>query len=281
MRPPLRYSLLLALAVASLPQRPAAAVDSSAATPAAPSAPASDNLVFSANGSTLTGASGGGGGSLTWLHDFSSGVLGVGGEYQTLANAHWDFGSLTGSVSTGNASAKWTFSGDVHLGDGDIGSYHGLQRFNYGVEGAGVSGTFGSKLIVQLEDRQYDIDTTHGNMPKVGLGFLWSPHWQTTVSYARSISGNLGTAIETVRVDHYGHAVNWLLGGAAGHVAPPVVNLYTGLTGAAPQYREGYLGLSKGFARSDWAIVGDYLKVANEKRITLTIVCTLHVGSAT
>jgi hypothetical protein len=134
-------------------------------------------------------------------------------------------------------------------------------------------------VTVQLEDRQYDVYTTHGNMPKAGLGILWNPHWQTTASYARSVTGNLGTEIETLRLDHYGHAVNWLLGAAAGHVAPPVVNLYTGLTGAAPQYREGYLGLSKSFARSDWAILGDYLKVANEKRITLTIVCTLHVGS--
>jgi len=279
MRPP-RYWLLLALALAWLPTRPAAAVDSAAVAPAAPSAPTTDNLVFSANGSTLTDASGGGGGSLTWLHDFSSGVLGIGGEYQTLANAHWDFGSLSGSVSTGGTNAKWTFSGDVHLGDGDIGAYHGLQRFDYDVEGADVAGTFAGKLIVQLEGRQYDIYTTHGTMPKVGLGFLWTPHLQTTVSYARSVTGNLGTEIETLRIDHYGHAVNWLLGGAAGHVAPPVVNLYTGLTGPAPQYREGYLGLSKAFARSDWSIVGDYLKVANEKRITLTVVCTLHVGSA-
>jgi hypothetical protein len=59
-------------------------------------------------------------------------------------------------------------------------------------------------------------------------------------------------------------------------VAPPVVNVYTGLIGTAPRYREGYLGLSKSFAHSDWSILGDYLKVANERRITLTIVCTLH-----
>lgn len=275
---PSRHLLLIGVALAGLPARLALAADATAAAPAAPSAPAANNLVFSANGSTLTGASGGGGGSLTWLHDFSSGVLGLGGQYQTLADAHWAFGTLSGSVSTGNASAKWTFSGDAELGDGDIGAYQGLQRFNYDVEGADISGTFASKLTVQLEGRQYDVDTTHGTMPKAALGYLWTPHLQTTVSYARSVSGNLGTQIETVRVDHYGRSVNWLLGGAAGHVAPPVVNLYTGLTGAAPQYREGYVGLSKAFAGSDWAILGDYLKVANERRITLTIVCTLHVG---
>jgi hypothetical protein len=241
-------------------------------------APSADTLLFSANGSTLTGASGGGGGSIGWLHDFSSGVLGIAGEYQTLADSHWAFGSLTGAVSTGNSSAKWTFSGDAHLGSGDIAGYQGLHRFDYDVEGADVAGTFASKLTLQLDAQQYDVDTTHGTLPKAGVGYLWSPHWQTTVSYARSVTGNLGTELETARIDHYGATVNWLLGGASGHVAPAVVNLYTGIHVPAPQLREGYLGISKSFAGSDWSILGDYMKVANERRITLTVVCSLHVG---
>jgi hypothetical protein len=272
----LHYSPLLAVAAACLAAHTAVATDSTAAAPAPPAAPAADNLVLSANGSTLTGANGGGGGSLTWLHDFSSGVLGVGGEYQRLADAHWAFGSLSGAVSTGSARAKWSFSAEAHLGSGDIGGYQGGHRFDYRIEGAGVAGTFGSKLTVQLQAHQYDIDTTHGALPKLGVGLLWTPHWQTTVSYSRSVTGNLGTQLETLQIDHYGHAANWLLGGAAGHVAPPVVNLYTGSTGPAPQLREGYVGISKSFARTDWSILGDYLKVAGQRRITLTVVCTLH-----
>lgn len=274
---PLRYSPLVALAAACLTQ-PGWAVETSPTPPPPASAPSANSLMFSANGSTLTGASGGGGGSIGWLHDFSDGVVGIAGEYQTLADAHWAFGSLTGAVSTGSASAKWTFSADAHLGSGDIAVYQGLRRFNYDVEGADVAGTFGGKLTLQLDAQQYDVDTTHGALPKVGLGYLWTPHWQTTVSYARSVTGNLGTQLETARIDHYGRTVNWLLGGATGHVAPAVVNLYTGIHEPAPQLREGYLGISKSFAGSDWSILGDYMKVANEKRITLTVVCTLHVG---
>jgi len=274
---PLRYSPLFALAAASLWQ-PGWAVETAPIPPPPASAPSANSLMFSANGSTLTGASGGGGGSIGWLHDFSDGVLGLAGEYQTLADAHWAFGSLTGAVSTGSANAKWTFSADAHLGSGDIAVSQGLHRFNYDVEGADVAGTFGSKLTLQLDAQQYDVDTTHGTLPKVGLAYLWSPHWQTTVSYARSVDGNLGTQLETARLDHYGSTVNWLLGGASGHVAPAVVNLYTGIYQPAPQLREGYVGISKSFGGSDWSILGDYMKVAAEKRITLTIVCTLHVG---
>jgi hypothetical protein len=277
---PLRHSLLIALAAAGLAPHCAAAAEESAAAPAPPAAPATDNLIFSANGSTLTGATGGGGGSLTWLHDFSSGVLGLSGEYQRLANAHWAFGSLSGSVSAGDPRAKWTLSAEAHLGSGDIPMSQGTHAFDYRVEGAGVAGTFGGKLTVQLQAHQYDIDTTHGALPKVALGVLWTHHLQTTVSYARSVTGNLGTELETLEIDHYGSEVNWLLGGAAGHVAPPVVNLYAGSTGPAPQLREGYLGLSKSFARTSWSLLGDYLKVAGQTRITLTVVCTLHLGSS-
>jgi hypothetical protein len=277
---PLRYSPLVALAATWLAPQPALAVEATAAPPAAPSAPSANSLVISADGSTLTGASGGGGGSLTWLHDFSSGVLGIGGEYQRLAGAHWQFGSLSGSVSTGNSSARWTFSADGHFGNGELPVYHGMHHFNYDVEGAAVTGTFGSKLTLQIEGRQYDIDTTHGTMPKATLGFLWTPHVQTTISYSRSVTGNLRSELETARLDYFGHAVNWLVGGAAGHVAPTIVNVYTGAFGPAPQLREGYLGISTAFGHTDWSILGDYLKVAGEKRITLTVVCTLHGGSS-
>jgi hypothetical protein len=278
-----RYAPLLALAVAALWSRPATAADAPAVASPAPQPPSSDRLIISADGATISGASGGGGGSLTWLHDFNSGVLGVAGEYQSLANAQWGFGSLSGSVHTGSASAKWTFSGEVHLGSGDISAppgSPGSHSFDYRVEGAGVAGTFADKLTVQLEAHQYDIDTTHGAMPMLGLGYLWTPHVQLTVAYSRSVSGNLGTELETLRLDHYGRSVNWLIGGAAGHVAPPIVNLYTGLTGPAPQLREGYVGVSKSFAGRTWSILGDYLKVAGERRLTLTVVCTLPVGAS-
>lgn len=274
---PLRYSPLLALATACLAVHTAAAADSAAAAPAPPAAPSADNLVLSANGSSLSGANGGGGGSLTYLHDFSSAVLGVGGEYQRLADAHWAFGSLSGSVSAGSSRAKWSFSAEAHLGSGDIGANPGAHRFDYRVEGVGLAGTFGGKLTVQLQAHQYDIDTTHGALPKAGLGLLLTPHWELSASYSRSVSGNLGTELETAEIHHYGRVANWLIGGASGHVAPPVVNLYTGATGAAPRLREGYVGISRSFARTDWSVLGDYLKVAGQTRITLTVVCTLHM----
>src|SRR5260221_12809587 len=78
------------------------------ADPPPPAAAASERLVFSADGSTLSGGGpGGGGGSGTWLHTFSSdSVLGVGAEYQRIANAHWTTGNLSGSLGLGPSPAK-------------------------------------------------------------------------------------------------------------------------------------------------------------------------------
>jgi len=251
-----------------------------AAAPApstAPAAPPQNRLILSGNGSELEDpSSGGGGGSLTWLHDFSSGTLGVGGQYQTLANAHWEFGTLTGSINLGTPGDKWALYAEGDEGVGDIGAYLGLRRFDYEVEAAGVNAVLGGKVTLQLETRQYDIDTAHGDLPKLGLGFFWTPHFETSVSFAHSVSGNLGTQLSTLRLDYFG-PVNWTAGGATGFASPPIVNFQTGATGVAPTYREGYLGLSKAFHRIDWGILADYLKLGEVKRITLTLTCTFHL----
>jgi hypothetical protein len=287
----MRAALLLALAavwpaLAAAQTAPSPGASSNAApqpepaaAPAAaapPSAPGADRLIISGNGSSLEDPSGGGGGgSLTWLHDFSSGTLGVAGEYQTLDNAHWEFGSLTGSVNLGSPGDKWTLYAEGHEGVGDIGTYFGLRRFDYNVEAAGVDATFAGKVTLGLESRQYDIDTAHGNLPKASVGVLVTPHFETTVSYAHSVTGNLGTQLTTLRFDVFG-PVNWIVGGATGFASPPIVNFETGALGPAPSYREGYLGLSKTFRRLDWAILADYLKLSGVKRYTLTVTCTWH-----
>lgn len=260
---------------------PAGASSASPSTPqpagGAPSGVSENRLIISGDADALEDpTAGGGGGSLTYLHDFSSGVLGAAGEYDTLANAHWEFGSLTGAVSFGTPADKWTLYGEAHEGVGDIGTYYGLQRFDYNVEAAGIDAAFAGKVILQLDSHQYDIDTAHGNLPKAGVGFLWTPHFETTVSFAHSVSGNLGTQLTTVRLDYFG-PINWVVGGATGFAAPPVLNIVTGALGPAPPYREGFLGFTKTFRRVDWGLLADYIKLGEVKRYTLTATCTLHL----
>jgi hypothetical protein len=238
---------------------------------------ADDQLILSGNGATLSGATGGGGGSLNYLHDMTRGVITVGGEYQKLDTSRWAFGSLTGALRAGSGDTKWTVSGEVHYGAGDTDEFVGTHHYGYAVEALGASATFSNKLTLQLETRQFDIDTTHGNLPKIGLGMLWAHSWLTSVSYANSVSGNLGTELITLRVDQYGRVVNFTAGAAGGHVAPVVVNIHTGALGPAPQYREGYVGFTRRFSRADLGLLGDYLDLEGTHRITVTLTITVHL----
>ena len=178
-----------------------------------------DRVAFSADGSTLTGTNGGGGGSIAWLHNFDADKLVVvAAEHQVLSVSHWSFGSLTGSLSVGSGDRRYTFYGEAHEGAGDDGG----KAFKYRVEALGVSGTYFHRLSATLEDKQLNVETTHGNLPKFELSYLWSARVQTTLSYQHSFGGNLGTQLTSGRIDLYG-PVNFLGGFAVGRASPTVL----------------------------------------------------------
>src|SRR5258708_16524808 len=100
-----------------------------------------------------------------------------------------------------------------------------MNACQHSIVEAGVVGTYFHRLSVQLDDRQYEVEKTHGNLPKLGLSYLCNPHVLTTVSYAHSVSGNLGTHLTAGRIDGYGPKVNFLAVVAFVHVSPPVFGL--------------------------------------------------------
>jgi hypothetical protein len=211
-----------------------------------------DRLVFSADGSSLTGTNGGGGGSIAWLHNFDTDkLIGLAAEHQVLSVSHWSFGSLTGAVTVGPGDKRYTFYGEAHEGAGDDGG----KGFKYNVEAIGVTGTYFRRLSATLEDKQINVETTHGNLPKVGLSYLWSPHFQTALSYQYSFGGNLGTQLTSGRFDIYG-PVNFLGGFAVGQASPTVLGFLVTLP---PHHlTEGYVGVSKSSSRGDIAFIVDY-----------------------
>jgi hypothetical protein len=131
-------------------------------------------------------------------------------------------------------------------------------------------------VSLQLETRQFDVYTTHGNLPKAGISVLVASRWMLGAAYAHSMGGNLGTVFASARVDHLGGRVSWFVGGAEGHVAPAVLNVQTGATGPVPRYWDGYAGLTRTLRRTQWTISADYLDLsAGTRRLTLTVTCSL------
>ena len=235
-----------------------------------------DRFTVIANGSTLTDTDGGYGGSLSWLHYFTpNAIAGVGAEHQTIADAQFSFGSLRASWGTGQPSSRFTVYGEVQYGNGDENG----RDFDYEIEVLSLSQSLGSKVSVQLEGRQIDIDTTHGNLPKLGLTYLWTPRLSTNVAYAKSVSGNVNTEIITARLDHYGQHVNFIMGGASGRADPAVLNLQPGLQLPSRDLKQGFVGIGKTFTRCDVQLLVDYLELGESEKATLTLSFTANIGS--
>ena len=239
---------------------------------------AEDRLTLSVNGSTLTGTDGGAGGSIGWLHDFSPNVIaGAAYEVQSIADeAHWHFGSLRGAYTGGEPGRKWSVSGEAHKGSGDDNVHH----FTYQIVALGASLPLYENLSLQLEDRQIDIDTAHGNLPKIGLSYVWNPRVQTTVSYADSTGGNLGTYLSSLRFDLFPGTVHLIAGGVIGKADSVVVNLQPGVRVPARTLHEGFLGVSRMFGRTEVLLLGDYLKLGSSERVTGTLNFTVHLGGS-
>jgi hypothetical protein len=218
-----------------------------------------DRIALSANGSSLTGTRGGGGASASWLHNFDADtLLGVAAQYQALSVSHWAFASLNGAVTRGPGDQRYTFYGQADEGAGR----DGPRAFKYRLETLGVTGTYFHQLSATVEDKQVNVETTHGNLPKLQLAYLWSPRIQTTVGYQHSFGGNLGTRLTTARVDVYASKVSFLAGGAIGQASPSVLGI--NLTLGPRDLREGYVGVIKSFPslRGELTFIVDYQRLS-------------------
>ncbi len=268
----MRVAVPIGWLVAALSGGEAAAVDPPSPTPT-PAAVGDPRLVLGTNGSTLTGGSGGGGASAAWMGSIGpDAVLGAGAEYQQIANAHWTTGTFTASLGL-PGQIKTHLYLDGHEGAGDIGD----RAFHYSVTSAGLLGQLTPELTVQLEERYIDVDTSHGNLPKLGLTYRVTLQLSASVSYAKSFGGNLGTRLVTGRIDYTGTLFNAIAGLAGGPVAPAVITPGLTVEAPAPQLHEGFAGIGKTFGRTDWLLLGDYQDVGGTKRTSISLTCTVHL----
>jgi hypothetical protein len=218
----------------------------------------------------------GGGGALSYLHYFTPNAIGGAGvDHTFVEDTKLTYGSLRGAWGRGEASSRFNVLAEAYYGEGDdVG-----RKFDYRVGVLGISQALTSKLSVQLETKQFEIDTTDGNLPKLGLTYVWTPRFVTNVSYAKSVSGNLGTELTSGRADYYGKYINWLAGGSTGTANPAVLVPLPGVIVPPTHSTQGFLGIGKTFKRGELQLLGDYLKVSDSEKITVTLTFTAFLGS--
>jgi hypothetical protein len=107
---------------------------------------------------------------------------------------------------------------------------------------------------------------------------VWNPHVLTTISYADSVSGNLGTHLTSGRIDLSGSKVSFLGGVAFGQVSPTILGLEIVIPGK--RLSEGYVGATKHLprARGDLTLVVDYQDLSGSSRVAVTLNYIFHVG---
>ena len=236
--------------------------------------PASDDrFTLMASGSSLTNTNGGWGAAAGWLHDFNADtILGFGAEHQSIGDANWNFGSVNLSHGFGDASSRTTLYAEAHEGSGK----DKVHSYEYSIVAVGAYQNLTHQLSLQLEDKQINVDTEDGNLPKLGLQYLWSPTFSTAVAYAYSVSGSLDTRIVSGRFDTYGKTVSFFGGVANGQASPILIN-ENGLPGApAKILHEYFVGAGHDFSRADTKLVLDYVNLAGSEHWTLTLSCVLH-----
>jgi hypothetical protein len=234
-----------------------------------------DRLLLSGDGATLSGSKGGGGGSLGFLHQATAQLLlGIGGEYQRLADSHWEFGSLNAAFTHAlTTNSLWSVRAEGHEGAGRSAAH----RFGYSIVAAGLGVAVPGGVGFDLEERQIDVDTSHGSLPKVTLSKSWGKHWLTALAYARSYGGNLNTEYGLARIDFYGPGVNLLAGGSVGRVSPAVLSVNGVLQPQARHLKEGFFGITAPLPRVDLTLLADDIDLAGIKRFTVTLNMTVHL----
>ncbi len=232
-----------------------------------------DRLALMVSGATLTGTNGGWGTSATWLHNFSADtIMGLGAEHQSIGDADWNFGTLNITHGFGEADRRTTLYLEAHEGSGKDAAH----SYDYSIVAGGAYQNLTRQLTLLFEDKQIDVDTDHGNLPKIGFQYLWSPAFSTTLSYAYSVSGTLDSKIVSGRIDGYGTRMNYFAGVANGRAAPILINEVTNDRIPGGILHEYYVGAGRSFSRVDTTVVLDYVKLSGSEHITLTFNCILH-----
>jgi hypothetical protein len=235
-----------------------------------------NRLTLTASGSRQEDVDDGGAGSLNYLHYITPNALfGLGGEHQFIGDATLTFGSARAAWGRGEPRSRTTLFAEAHYGDGDDDG----RKYDYSVYVLGINQALTTKLSVDLEAKEFDIDTTTGTLPKLGVSYLWSPRLLTYVSYAKSFGGNLGTELTSARIDYYGSFLNLKMGASTGRANPAVLVPVNGVTLPATESKQGYIGVGKTFSRGEVQLIGDYLETGEVEKATLTLSFTAFLGA--
>ena len=244
---------------------PASAIVSTAQEREGSAATARDFLVV-AGGADTSGGATGRNVSLDWIRVLEKQDAFFSGGFSSFwaPASHWSFGK--GSAAFRPAD-KFILEGQARIGAGHTGN----TSFPYRVFNGTLTYQSFSRLHLRFGTEQIRIAETHGNIVKPGVTLLVSRLVAADMTYAGSVSGNVGTAYLAGRIDVAAQPAGFFGGVAAGHTTPEVFDLHVGMPPTQQSLWEGYFGVRLEVWRAEWNVVSDFTSVGETRKRAVTL----------
>ena len=258
-------SLLLSIAVA-------AALAAAPADGSPPVAPAGDFLAISGSVDRYGPGSLGSNGSLDWVHAPGADrtyTLGFG--VYSVNSSRWSFGKLGGAY---HWNARTTVQGQASIGGGHTDG----NGFGYQIYDGSLTYKVNPRIYARLGDQFFQVAGSREHLVKPGLLVVPTRRLQADITYAHSVSGDVGTQYVFGRIDVTARSLHFLGGFSAGRSSPQHLNLDIGSPPASQNFQEGFFGVGVPLSKTVLSVVADVLNADPTRRRSVTINWKVPIG---
>ena len=264
------YLMIFALTAATVSVAAPPEGDSSAAS--------SDNsILVAASADRFSSGDLGLNASLDWIHHFASrtGVQRthtLGAAVYSAGDSRWSFAKLGAAYPLID---YLTVQGQASVGGGKTAG----QGFGYQVYDSSVSAKADPRAYFRLGHQFYQIAGSRSHLLKPGLVLVPTHQVQADLTYARSVSGNIGSRFFSGRIDFSTRTIDWLGGFSSGDSTPENLNLEIGSTPRTQRFRDVFMGASFRLPQSVLTVMADFLDTQPGNRSRLTIAWKVPIGT--
>ena len=219
-------------------------------------------------------ASGGGGGSVDWIHSAGRGTI------YTLGIASYAIGGSQWTYGRGGASFHPSRRIFVHSQASLGGGQSPDKSFAYQIYQADVAYEAAKWALPKIEEQYIRVGSTRGNLLRIGALLVPSTSTSFDLEYGRSVSGNLNTSFTSVRLDHSLGRMRIFTGLVIGEANPAIFNVSVGGSVPAQNIREVFFGLVYYMSRYEFGPRADYLNLGGNSHTIIAFSFKIPIGTS-
>ena len=221
-----------------------------------------DTLVANAERTDIAAGPQGGTGSIEWVHTSSRNAFNAGLISSSIGETSWTYGRA--------GAMRRPFERTTVQGQADVGVGHERQR-KYGYRAAQGSIAYelvDNRLALEFQDRYIDVDSSSGNIVKLGLTVLPVRPLSVAAALHASTNGNVDARSASLKVEaHFGGRA--VIGGMSAGRSQPVLLGLSANAAVAQTLREAFGGVTVPVKRVRVTLLVDSLELGPTRRRSL------------